>query len=556
MSSQVHSTPASSHDTMSNNENRHLANFRPNIWGELFLSCPSEVNMNATTQLRFEELKQEVRSMLATPMDKPSQKLYLIDAVQRLGVAYHFEKEIEDSLEIIYPNCNVERDDDLCSTAVRFRLLREHGFNVHCESFNKFKDEKGNFKASLISDVRGLLELYEAAHLRVHGEQILEEALAFTSSHLKSAETMVEYPLSTQINNALKRPLRKSLPRLVARNYISIYERYVTQEDTLLEFAKLDFKLLQHLHKKEIKEVYRWWKGLDVAKNFPFIRDRLVECYLWMLGVYFEPHYSLARTFLTKVSALTSILDDIYDAYGTREELKIFTNAIQRWDISCINQLPHYMKVCYSELLSVYKEMEELMAEQGKSYRVQLAKEAMKQQVQAFYAEAKWLHENYTPKLEEYMSIASVTCAYHMLTITSFVGMEDTITKETFIWAYNYPKILRASTIISRLMNDIASHKFEQERGHVASAVECYMKQYGVSEQEAYNEFDKQIKNAWKDINQEFLKPTVVPKPALNRILNLTRVIDLLYKDEDAYTNAGEAAKTSITSLLIDQVPI
>ncbi|XP_021297437.1 (+)-delta-cadinene synthase isozyme A-like [Herrania umbratica] len=556
MSSQVCSIPASSHDTMSNNENRHLAYFRPNIWGELFLSCPSQVNMDATTQLRFEELKQEVRRTLATPTDKPSQKLHLIDVVQRLGVAYHFEKEIEDSLETIYQDCNVERDDDLHSTAVRFRLLREHGFNVHCESFNKFKDEKGHFKASLISDVRGLLELYEAAHLRVHGESILEEALAFTSYHLKSAETMVEHPLSTQINNALKRPLRKSLPRLVARSYISIYERYVTQEDTLLEFAKLDFKLLQHLHKNEIKEVYRWWKGLDVAKNFPFIRDRLVECYLWMLGVYFEPHYSLARTFLTKVSALTSILDDIYDAYGTREELKIFTNAIQRWDISCINQLPHYMKVCYSELLSVYKEMEELMTKQGKSYRVQLAKEAMKQQVQAYYAEAKWLDENYTPKMEEYMAVASVTCGCHMLTITSFVGMEDAITKETFIWAYNYPKILRASTIISRLMNDIVSHKFEQERGHVVSAVECYMKQYGVSEQGAYNEFDKQIKNAWKDINQEFLKPTVVPKPALNRILNLTRVIDLLYKDEDAYTNAGEAAKASITSLLIDQIPI
>ncbi|XP_022734539.1 (+)-delta-cadinene synthase isozyme A-like [Durio zibethinus] len=558
MSSQIYANPVSTHGDNMSNKSRHLAKFNPQFWGDIFLSFPSEMDMDAKTQLQYEELKQEVRRMLATTIDKPSQKLHLIDAVQRLGVAYHFEKEIEDALENIYHvDCNdIESDDDLYTTSVRFRLLREHGFNVHCDLFNKLKDEKANFKKSLIGDVKGLLELYEAANLRVHGENILEEALAFTTSHLKLVETMADCPLSKQVANALNRPLRKSLPRLVARSYISIYEGYGTQDKNLMKFAKLDFKMVQHLHKKEISEIYRWWKGLDVAKNFPFIRDRLVECYLGVVGVYFEPHYGFARTFMTKVLALTSILDDMYDAYGTHEELKIFTKAIHRWDINCINQLPDYMKLCYSELLNVYKEMEDLMAEKGKLYRVQLAKEAMKQQCQAYYVEAKWLHENHTPTLEEYMSIALVTCGYQMLTIASFVGMEDTITKETFIWAFNDPKILRASTIIFRLMDDITGHKFEQERGHIPSAIECYMKQYGLSEQVAYNEFKKQIKDAWMDINEEFLKPTVVPVAALNRILNLTRVIDLFYKDEDTYTQGGGEAKTTINSLLIDPIPI
>ncbi|TYH46499.1 hypothetical protein ES332_D11G340200v1 [Gossypium tomentosum] len=105
-------------------------------------------------------------------------------------------------------------------------------------------------------------------------------------------------------------------------------------------------------------------------------------------------------------------------------------------------------------------------------------------------------------------------------------------------------------------MDDVVSHQFEQEREHVPSAVECYTKQYGVSAQEAYDEFYKRINNAWKDMNEAFLKPTVVPTSALNRILNLTRVIDLLYKDEDAYTRVGDSAKTSITALLIDPISI
>ena len=48
-----------------------------------------------------------------------------------------------------------------------------------------------------------------------------------------------------------------------------------------------------------------------------------------------------------------------------------------RWDINSIDQLPDYMKLCYSKLLSVYKEMEDLMTDEGKLYRVQLAKEAV-----------------------------------------------------------------------------------------------------------------------------------------------------------------------------------
>lgn len=75
----------------------------------------------------------------------------------------------------------------------------------------------------------------------------------------------------------------------------------------------------------------RWWKDLDFEKKLPFARDRIVELYLWIVGVYFEPQYVRARKFLTKVIALVSVMDDIYDAYATFEELEIFTGAIERY---------------------------------------------------------------------------------------------------------------------------------------------------------------------------------------------------------------------------------
>ncbi|PRQ31672.1 putative (-)-germacrene D synthase [Rosa chinensis] len=67
--------------------------------------------------------------------------------------------------------------------------------------------------------------------------------------------------------------------------------------------------------------------------------------------------------------------------------------------------------------------------------------------------------------------------------------MGDIVTKDSFEWIFSDPKIVKTSSVVCRLMDDIVSHKFEQKRGHVASAVECYMKQYGATEEETIIEF-------------------------------------------------------------------
>ena len=79
--------------------------------------------------------------------------------------------------------------------------------NIQGDIFKKFKDANGNFKESLIADVPGMLSLYEATHLRVHGEEILEEALVFTTNHLELAISQVSCPLKAQISEALERPM-------------------------------------------------------------------------------------------------------------------------------------------------------------------------------------------------------------------------------------------------------------------------------------------------------------------------------------------------------------
>ncbi|XP_027355363.1 probable terpene synthase 2 [Abrus precatorius] len=541
---------------------RHVADFHPSIWRDYFLQYASEsTEHDHNIGMQLEALKRDVSKMLvSTKTEKPIAKVELIDSICRLGVNYHFEDEIEEVLQHIHKNYvekgEITLEANLCSLAVLFRLLRQHGLHVSPLVFNKFKDEQGNFSESLITDVEGMLSLYEASHVMVHGEDILEEAFAFTSTHLASIVTTLNPSLAAQVNHSLRQAIHKNLPRLEARRYISIYEQDPSHNETLLTLAKLDFNILQNLHQKEFGYICKWWNELDVPGKLPFARDRIVECCFWILAIYFEPEYSQARKIIMKVIAVLSIIDDTYDAYGTVDELELLTEAIERWDINFSADLPEYMKLTYKSLLKVYEDIEQEMMEERRAYCVNYGIKEFKNVVQAYMTEARWLNNNYIPTTEEYMQISTISCCYKLLTTTSYIGMGETATEDIFKWVTNGPKIVNASSVVCRLMDDIVSNEFEQKRGHVSSFLECYMKQCGVSREVAINECQKKIANAWKDINEEFLRPTTVPMPFLTRVLNLSRFMDVIYKDKDNYTHAEGVMKTYIKDLLVDPLPI
>jgi hypothetical protein len=75
--------------------------------------------------------------MLIAPGEESSQKLNLIDVIQRLSVSYHFENEIQEILQQLHKSTlhdshdhEDDDDDDLYTVALRFRLLRQHGYNI------------------------------------------------------------------------------------------------------------------------------------------------------------------------------------------------------------------------------------------------------------------------------------------------------------------------------------------------------------------------------------------------------------------------------------------
>ncbi|KAL5999792.1 Trehalose-6-P synthase/phosphatase complex subunit [Asimina triloba] len=310
---------------------------------------------------RHEELKQAVQQMLEGVIEEPlEQRLTLINDIQRLGVAYQFEPQIHDALINSLLHSKKEQElwnEDLRTTSLYFRLLRQHGCYVSPDIFMEFKDEAGGFKASLCEDVDGLLSLYEASYLGMKGETILDEARIFASSNLKKLISRVEADIGGRISGALDLPLHWKPARIEARHYTDVYEEEKRGgSDDLLEFAKLDFNMVQAIHQTELKDLATWWESVDLSRRMAFFRDRLMESFLGSVDVTPEPSFSACRMGATKIILLVTILDDIYDIYGSLDELELLTNAIERWDLAAIDQLPEYMKLSYLALFNTMNE--------------------------------------------------------------------------------------------------------------------------------------------------------------------------------------------------------
>ncbi|KAJ7961429.1 Terpene synthase [Quillaja saponaria] len=344
---------------------RRSANYDPPKWDHDYIQALSSKYMEESYVKRHDMLKEKVRMILTTTQD-PLEQFELIDLLERLGLSYHFEDEIKKILENIYTKSVADQKDEwnyennLYAIALQFRIFRLHGYTVSTEVFNDFQDEKGNYKECITEDVEGMLSLLEASVLSLEGEIILDEARNFTSKHLKEIVVKNENKddMSLLIERSLEFPLHWRTPRLEARWFIDIYERKHNRNPMLLEFAKLDFNIVQAIHQEEIKETSRWWKNLGLPKKLNFARDRLMESYFWQTGFKSDPKFRHFRIISAKLFAIMTMIDDAYDVYGTLEELELFTEAVHRWDITyAMEKLPDYMKILFLAQQSIVNEI-------------------------------------------------------------------------------------------------------------------------------------------------------------------------------------------------------
>ncbi|WJZ96168.1 hypothetical protein VitviT2T_014880 [Vitis vinifera] len=404
-------------------------------------------------------------------------------------------------------------DEDLYEVALRFRLLRQEGYTVPADVLNNFKNKEGKFKQNLREDIRGLMV----------------------------------------VKNTLQHPHHKSLARFMTKNFLTDFQGTNGWINALQELAKIDFNMVKSVHQKEMLQISKWWKDLGLTEELKFARDQPLKWYMWPMAIIPDPRLSEQRIELTKPISLIYIIDDIFYVGGTLDELTLFTEAVNRWDLSAFKELPEYMKMCFKTLDDITNEISTKVHKVHKNPVGSLRK-AWASLCNAFLVEAKWFASGHVPKAEEYLKNGAVSSGVHVVLVHLFFLLGHGITKDNVDLVDDFPGIISSTATILRLWDDLGSAKDENQDGHDGSYVECYLKEHrGSSVENARQIVAHMISNMWKRLNKECLSPNPFSTSFTKGSLNIARMVPLMYSYDDQQCLPG--LEEHMKSLLLENLP-
>ncbi|GER42088.1 limonene synthase [Striga asiatica] len=544
---------------------RRSGNYKPSSWDYNFIQSLSTEYEDERYLKRVSELIEHVKMILDDETMEDVGKLELIDDLERLGISYHFEDKINEVLKQIHGQGWSKREMDLGTTALGFRLLRKHGFSISQEVFDRFKNEKGEFKTNLGDDTKGLLQLYEASFLLMRDEDTLELAINFSTKFLKKKienegidqGIFMDEHLSILVRKALELPLHWRVQRPNTRWFINSYEIKPNMNPIVLELAKLDFNIVQATHQGELKRLSRWWEQTRLTEKMPFARDRLVECYFWATSGMYNVENGYARIMSAKFNALITVIDDMFDVYATLEELRLFNNAIQRWDIEAIGKLPDYMQICFLALNNFVDEMAyDILKEKG-FLAIPHLRKSWADLCRTYLQEATWHSTGYKPKLQEYIDNAWISISAPVILTHAYFFVTYPIHNEAIRSLYGYHNIVRCSSMILRLANDLGTSPDEMKRGDVPKAIQCYMNETGASVDKAQAYVRFLIHETWKEMNEErVLASCAFQKEFVKAALELGRMAQYMYQYGDGHGMHFPQMEDRISSLLFEPMKL
>ncbi|XWS41088.1 hypothetical protein CRYUN_Cryun17cG0050400 [Craigia yunnanensis] len=534
-------------------QQRRSANYKPNIWKYDFLQSLRSKYDGEEYKRRTEKLRENVKDMFVEAV-KELAKLELIDMIRKLGLEDLFQEETQKALQAVASSENRKNseEENLYITALRFRLPRLHGYEVSQDMFNAFSDEKGIFSVSKCTEIKALLELFEASYLAFEGENVFDEAKAFSTETLGSLYSTLDTNLAKQVAHALELLTHWRVQWFDVKWHITMYENNKNVHKILLELAKLNFNTVQATLQKDLSEISRWWRNLGLMEHLNFTRDRLAESFLCAVGLAYGPQYSYFRKCLTKITTMILIIDDVY---GSLEELEQFTNAVDRWNSSKIQQLPGCMKICFQALYDIINEIAyDIQELNGWNVHALLhLRKAWAGFCEALFLEAKWYNEGYTPSLQKNLSNALISSGVIVISVHSMLSMGSDIVDEMVSVLGKNQDLVYNISVITRLCNDLGTSVAEKERGDVPSSILCYMREVNVSEEKAQEHIKEMITTIWKKINgQCFSAQSPLLQPFVKVTTNVARMVHCLYQFGDGFGNQDRETRRDILSRLIE----
>ncbi|KAH0719652.1 hypothetical protein KY285_004488 [Solanum tuberosum] len=282
-------------------------------------------------------------------------------------------------------------------------------------------------------------------------------------------------------------PYHKSLASCKAKSFINNFKGINGWgRSTLQELANMDYSISKEIHQHELIEVSRWWRSLGLAEELKLLRDQPLKWYAWPMAMLTDPKMSQQRIELAKCISFVYVIDDIFDVYGTIEELTLFTQA---WANLC----------------------------------------------NAFLKEAKWFASGELPTADVYLKNGLVSSGVHTVLLHMLYLLGFGLTNQNSIYFEDSSAMASSVATILRLWDDLGSAKDENQEGNDGSYIECYMKGQKNGSIELAREYVvKQIEDEWKQVNKKHFDLMNGSLGSFSKAsLNLARMVPLMYNYDD-----------------------
>ncbi|KAG8071139.1 hypothetical protein GUJ93_ZPchr0006g41229 [Zizania palustris] len=251
--------------------------------------------------------------------------LWTVDRLNRLGISRYFTNEIRQCMDYAYRHWSESGFGsawdspvkDIDDTAMGFRLLRSHGYDVSPDVFRNFeKDgEFFCFVGQSSQSVTAFYNTYRAIQLAFPGDEVLGWAERYCGEFLRERRAagklydkwVIAKDLPGEVGYALDFPWKASLPRVETRMYL---EQYGGSDDvwigkvlyrmpffcngTFLKAAKADFTNFQRLSRLEWHGLKRWYDRNNLQEHGVTLQSAL-RAYFVAAANIFEPNRAAER---------------------------------------------------------------------------------------------------------------------------------------------------------------------------------------------------------------------------------------------------------------------
>ncbi|KAK3024982.1 hypothetical protein RJ639_043246 [Escallonia herrerae] len=479
------------------------------------------------------------------------------------------------------------------------------------DALSEFVDEENFFSTvgMQYTNTSTILELYKAAQIRIfQSEPILEKIHDWTRSFLNNElltraiyderlRNEVEYALDFSIHNVDRFENRRSIDLYNADNFamfktshrydipafvfgagvpVSIMGSFLHWRWKILTNAKpytaKNFGYLRSIDTNvhlllirafndiplltsHIACITRWLKdtrmdqlGLDLHAFY--------SSYFVVASVHFSPELWDARNAWSKLAVIGTILDDMFDIDGPREELLNIIEMVEKWDeYSSVGYNSERNQIVFSALYDTINNdlAPKAFAHQGRCVKQHLINLNLAM-IKCMLKEVDWWTEKLSPGIDEYLfnGTATIGCGIYS-SVHFFLGTElaeDVLSSEEYANLYYY--IGR----VARPLNDYRSDERESvERKLNLCSLLVNQSNGSLAEEDARDEVRNIIESNRREVLRMMLQThgSLVPKAVKESVWKLSKLCHYYYRRGDEF-RTPESGKDDIKKIFYEPI--